>query len=71
MNLMMTIKTKMVELKKKKSQYSENEMASMTELMMAEINADIEVFSDVNTSGAQKNGGSGDLRPGQEWKCCS
>ena len=60
-NPMMKIraKTTEVELKKNKCEYTEDELARMTELKMAEINADIEIFTDGSTSGAQENGGAG------------
>ena len=48
-----------VELKKSKDQYTLPELARETELKIAEVDADIELYTDGSTSGKQQNGGAG------------
>ena len=48
-----------VSLEKKKECYSEQELRQRTELKIAEVDADVEIFTDGSTSGNQQNGGAG------------
>merc|ERR1712159_549095 len=48
-----------VELDKRKDEYKLEELARMAELKIADIDADVEVYTDGSTSGSQKNGGAG------------
>ena len=48
-----------VELSKKKEDYSASELASITDMKIADINADLEIYTDGSTSGEQRNGGAG------------
>ena len=48
-----------VELDKKKEEYSQDELKQLTLSKIAEINADIEIYTDGSTSGQQINGGAG------------
>ena len=47
-----------VELEMKKERYSQTELARMTEEKIAEINADVELYTDGSSSGRQQNGGA-------------
>ena len=60
-NPMMSMKAKIdhVELKRNKDQYTLAELAKETELKIAEIDADVEIFTDGSTSGDQQKGGAG------------
>ena len=61
MNPMMQINATItgVELEKNKDEYTLQELATRTDLKVAEINADVEIYTDGSTSGEQKNGGAG------------
>ena len=48
-----------VQLEKKKSDYSTEQLRRMTEIKIAEVDADIEIYTDGSTAGDQKNGGAG------------
>ena len=48
-----------VEFKKNKENYTLEELAKETDLKIAEIDADVEMFTDGSTSGNQQNGGAG------------
>lgn len=48
-----------VELSRKKEEYNASQLASITEMKIADINADIEIYTDGSTSGQQRNGGAG------------
>ena len=48
-----------VKLERKKDTYSEQELRQLTELKIAEVDADVEIFTDGSTSGDQRNGGAG------------
>ena len=58
---MITIKAKMtqVELTKKKRNYTPTELARKTDEKIAEIDADVEIFTDGSASGSQQRGGAG------------
>ena len=60
-NPMMKIRAEMTEvvLEKKKEEYRKSELTMMTEVKVAEINADIELYTDGSTSSVQVNGGAG------------
>ena len=60
-NPMMKIRAEMTEvvLEKKKEEYRKSELTMMTEVKIAEINADVELYTDGSTSGVQVNGGAG------------
>ena len=48
-----------VKLEKKKECYTEQELRQQTECKIAEIDAEIEIFTDGSTAGNQQNGGAG------------
>ena len=48
-----------VKLEKKKDAYTEEELRRQTECKIAEVNADIEIYTDGSTSGDQRKGGAG------------
>ena len=48
-----------VPLEKNKDEYTGSELRQRTELKIAEIDADVEVYTDGTTAGDQKNGGAG------------
>ena len=48
-----------VTLRKKKEEYSKEELREITEVKIAEIDADTELYTDGSTGGDQKNGGAG------------
>ena len=48
-----------VALEKKKDEYSKDELRRRTEIRIAEIDADVEIYTDGSTDGKQKNGGAG------------
>ena len=48
-----------VVLEKKKGSYTEQELRQKTELKIAEVDADVEIFTDGSTAGDQRNGGAG------------
>ena len=48
-----------VALEKKKDEYSKEELRRMTETRIAEIDADVEIYTDGSTDGMQRNGGAG------------
>ena len=48
-----------VKLTKKKEEYPIQELARLAEMKIAEIDAEVEIFTDGSTSGQQMNGGAG------------
>ena len=48
-----------VELEKNKNEYTLQKLAELTEMKIAEIDADVELYTDGSTSGEQQNGGAG------------
>ena len=48
-----------VELEKNKNKYTLHKLAELTEMKIAEIDADVELYTDGSTSGEQQNGGAG------------
>ena len=54
-----------VELEKNKEDYTLEELARETEEKIAEIDADIELYTDGSTSGNQQKGGAGVFA--QDW----
>ena len=48
-----------VELEKNKNEYTLQKLAELTETKIAEIDADVELYTDGSTSGEQQNGGAG------------
>ena len=48
-----------VQLEKRKSEYSADELRRMTDIKIAEVDADVEIYTDGSTAGDQKNGGAG------------
>ena len=48
-----------VALEKKKDEYSKDELRRRTEIRIAEIDADVEIYTDGSTDGKQRNGGAG------------
>jgi len=61
MNPMMRIKATLTEvvLEKKKEEYTLGELAQITDLKIASIDADVEIYTDGSTSGDQVKGGAG------------
>ena len=55
----MNAKIESVDMEKKKEEYSPEELKEMTQQKIAEIDADIEIYTDGSTSGQQRNGGAG------------
>ena len=53
------LETTAVELTKKKENYTEQELQRQTECKIAEVDADIEIYTDGSTAGNQQNGGAG------------
>jgi len=58
-----------VKLEKKKEAYSEQQLREKTELKIAEVDADIEVYTDGSTSGNQQKGGAGIFAQNREGVC--
>ena len=58
-----------VKLEKKKDEYNEQQLRERTELKIAEIDADIEIYTDGSTSGNQQKGGAGIFVQNREGAC--
>ena len=58
-----------VKLEKKKEEYTEQELMQRTELKIAEVDADVEIYTDGSTSGNQQNGGAGIFIQDREGEC--
>ena len=60
-----------VSLEKNKGVYTLQDLATLTEVKIAEIDADVEIFTDGSISGAQQKKRSGSICTRYERKCAN